>query len=54
MACVFELGGKPYIYIYVYVNRVYYGFIVNNFNIFIINYSKCARPFEKQTPERLP
>ena len=35
MACVFELGGhsaKPY----VYVNRVYYCFIVNNFNIFII------------------
>ena len=53
MACVFELGGhsaKPY----VYVNRVYYCFIVNNFNIFIIMYSKCARPFEKQTPERLP
>jgi hypothetical protein len=31
-----------------------YCFIVNNFNIFIIIYSKCARPFEKQTPERLP
>jgi hypothetical protein len=29
-------------------------FIVNNFNIFIIIYSECARPFEKQTPERLP
>ena len=26
-------------------------FIVNNFNIFIIIYSKCAQPFEKQTPE---
>ena len=53
MACVFELGGhsaKPY----VYVNRVYYCFIVNNFNIFIKNYNKCARPFEKETPERLP
>jgi hypothetical protein len=29
-------------------------YIVNNFDIFIIIYSKCARPFEKQTPERLP
>ena len=29
-------------------------FIVNNFNIFIIIYSKCPRTFEKQTPERLP